>query len=196
MPDTSSRLLDLSISEKVAKLSAFIASDIETRTARGLYAAGGCYLLIARSTRSPVAQALRGHAVAMAKSGIRIRAVFGEVELGQGALTVAAAPFALPSECRIARDQRLLAAHEQLVLAPDCAWIGDSMRREPTKRDAYECFAATCAETATNASRSFEKIWRAAGPMRVMPVLPAALASRLPEMVADGLKHPETPRRQ
>jgi len=196
MPDTSSRLLDLSISEKVGKLSAYIASDIDTRTARGLYATGGCYLLIARSPESPVALALREHAAGLAKSGIRIRAIFGEAELGHGAATIAAAPFALPSECRIARDPRLLAAHEQLVLAPDCAWIGDSMRREPSKRDAYENFAAGCAETATNATRSFEKIWRAAAPVRSVPVLPAALTSRLPEMTGSGLERPEAPRRQ
>jgi hypothetical protein len=196
MPDTSSRLLEMSISEKVAKLSAFIASDIDTRTGRGLYAAGGCYLLIARSPVSPVAIALRDHASGLAKSRIRVRAVFGEVELGQGAATVAAAPFALPSECRIARDARLLAAHEQLVLAADRAWIGDSMRRDPSKRDAYESFAAGCVETATNAARSFEKIWRASAPVRSVPVVAPTLAPCRPEMPASALDHPETPRRQ
>lgn len=193
MPDTSSRLLDLSISEKVAKLSAFIARNIDIRTARGLYAAGGCYLLIARSSESPVVLALREHAVALARSGIRIRAIFGEVELGNSAATVAGAPFTLPSECRLARDPRLLAAHEQLVLAPDCSWIGDSMRREPSKRDAYEYFAAGCAETANNAARSFEKMWRAAAPVRSVPLLAGTLASRMPESALD---QPETPRRQ
>jgi len=196
MPDTYSRLLDLSVGEKVARLSAFITSDIDTRATRGLYAAGGCYLLIARSPESPVAMALREHAGAMAKSGIRIRTIFGEIELGQGAATVAVAPFAMPSECRIARDSRLLAAHEQLVLASDCCWIGDSMRREPAKRDAYENFAAGCAETATNATRSFEKMWRASAPVRAVPVVPAGLAPRLPELAGNPLEHPETPRRQ
>jgi hypothetical protein len=195
MPDTSSRLLDLSVGEKVARLSAFITSDIDTRATRGLYAAGGCYLLIARSPESPVAMALREHAGALAKCGIRIRTIFGEIELGQAA-TVATAPFAMPSECRIARDSRLLAAHEQLVLAPDCCWIGDSMRREPAKRDAYENFAAGCAETATNATRSFEKMWRASAPVRAVPVVPAGLAPRLPELAGNPLEHPETPRRQ
>jgi hypothetical protein len=140
--------------------------------------------------------ALREHAGALAKSGIRIRTIFGEIELGQGAATVAAAPFAMPSECRIARDSRLLAAHEQLVLAPDCCWIGDSMRREPAKRDAYENFAAGCAETATNASMSFEKMWRASAPVRAVPVVPADLTPRLPELAGNPLEHPETPRRQ
>jgi hypothetical protein len=196
MPDTSSRLLDLSIREKVAKLSAFIASDIATRTARGLHAAGGCYLLIARSPESPVALALREHASALAKSGIRVRAVFSEVDPGQRAATIMAAPFVLPGECRIARDPRLLAAHEQLVLAPDCSWIGDCMRREPSKRDAYECFAPSCAQTAAHAARSFERLWRAAAPMQSVPVLSAALASRLPEMAGNALEWPESPRRQ
>jgi hypothetical protein len=195
MPDTSSRLQDLSIGEKVAKLSAFIASDIDTRTARGLYAAGGCYLLIARSPESPVAVAVRDHADRLTECAIRIRAIFGEVELGQGAATVAAAPFAPPSECRIARDPRLLAAHEQLVLCADRSWTGDSMRREPSKRDAYESFAPACAETATNAARSFEKIWRAAAPLRAMPAVPAGLASRLPD-IGNGLEGFDLPRRQ
>jgi hypothetical protein len=89
-----------------------------------------------------------------------------------------------------------LSAHEQLVLAPDRAWIGDSMRREPSKRDAYESFAAGCAETATNAARSFEKIWRASAPVRSVPVLPPTLAPRLPEMPSSVVDHPESPRRQ
>jgi len=195
MPDTSSRLQDLLTGEKVAKLSAFIAIDIDTRTARGLYAAGGCYLLIARSPESPVAVALRDHADRLAESGIRIRAIFGEVEPGQGAATVAAAPFALPSECRLARDPRLLAAHEQLVVSPDRSWVGDSMRREPSKRDAYEAYSPRCTKTAANAARSFEKIWRAAAPLRMMPSVPVALASRLPDM-GNGLEGFDIPRRQ
>jgi hypothetical protein len=191
MHDASSRAL--SISEKVAKLSAFIASDIETRTARGLLAAGGCYLLIARSPESPVALALRDHAAVLPRTGIRIRSVFSEVEPGLGAAVLAAAPFALPSECRIARDPRLLAAHEQLVLSPDRTWIGDCMRREPTKRDAYERFASSCVETAALASRSFERMWRAALPVRTFPALPAEFASRLPDVTG---ARPESPRRQ
>jgi hypothetical protein len=130
--DASSRLLGLSIRAKGAQLSEFIANDLERRSARGLHVAGGCYLVIARSPDSPVAQALCTHAGRLAATGIRIRAIFGEIE--PGGTAALAAPFALPSECRLACDPRLLAAHEQLVLAPDCAWIGDSMRREPRAR--------------------------------------------------------------
>ena len=66
------------------------------------------------------------------------------------------------------------------MLAPDRTWIGDCMRREPTKRDTYERFAANSAETATHAARSFERLWRAAVPVQQLPPLPAALASQLP----------------
>jgi hypothetical protein len=192
--DASSRLLGLSIGEKVAQLSEFILGNLAQRSARGLHAAGGCYLLIARSPDSPVAQALRAHSGRLAATGIRVRAIFSEVEpAGAAAL---AAPFALPGECRIARDPRLLAAHEQLVLAPDCAWIGDCMRREPSKRDAYERFAANCAETAVLATRSFERLWRVAVPLDSMPPLAIALASQLPEIAGIELAPPESPRRQ
>jgi hypothetical protein len=192
--DASSRLLGLSIRAKGAQLSEFIANDLERRSARGLHVAGGCYLVIARSPDSPVAQALCTHAGRLAATGIRIRAIFGEIE--PGGTAALAAPFALPSECRLACDPRLLAAHEQLVLAPDCAWIGDCMRREPSKRDAYERFAANCAETAALASRSFERLWRAAVPVDSMPPLPIALASQLPEIAGNRLARPESPRRQ
>jgi hypothetical protein len=192
--DASSRLLGLSIGEKVAQHSDFISKDLERRSERGLHVAGGCYLLVARSPDSPVAQALRSHAGRLAATGIRIRAIFSEVEPGGAAAL--AAPFALPSECRLACDPRLLAAHEQLVLAPDCAWIGDCMRREPSKRDAYERFAANCLETAVLASRSFERLWRAAVPLDSMPPLPIALASQLPGIAGKRLARPESPRRQ
>ena len=51
-------------------------------------------------------------------------------------------------EVRWARKPRLIEAHEQLVLGPQTCWIGDSMRREPAKCDAYETYIDDCAETA------------------------------------------------
>jgi len=172
-----SRLHGVSIGEKIAKLSDFIASDLDSRTAHGLHAAGGRYLLVARSVDSPVAQALCVHAARLSVSGIRVKVIFSEADNA----AKLPAPFALPSECRLARDPRLLAAHEQLVLAPTCAWTGDCMRRDPAKRDALERFAPNCAETATMAARSFEKLWKAALPFESIPRLSAALASHVPE---------------
>ncbi len=174
--DASFRPNCATVGDKVAKLSEFIVGDLEARTLHGL-TTSSCYLLVCRSPKSPVAQALRSNAARLAAANVSIRVIYCEVEpLGPDAVT---APFAPPSECRIMRDSRLLAAHEQLVLAPDRAWIGDCMRREPSKRDTYERFAENSAEVATLAARSFERLWRAAVSMRSMPQMPAALASHI-----------------
>ena len=188
--ESPSLLHGLSIAEKVSKLTAFIGEDLDARSMHGVHAAGGCYLLIARSPDSPVAEALRSHAARLAAMGIRVRAIFSEVDSSKSAHLMA--PFSVPSECRLARDPRLLAAHEQLTLTPTCTWVGDCMRRDPGKRDALERFAANCAQTGAHATRSFESLWRATVPVYAMPSITAALVPR-PEMAAgeglpDGLR--------
>jgi hypothetical protein len=178
--ETPSLLHGLSIAEKVSKLSVFIGEDLDTRS-DDMRASGGCYLLVARSPESPVAQALRSHAVRLATLGVRVRAIFSEVDPSQPAHLMA--PFSIPSECRLARDPRLLAAHEQLVLSPTRAWVGDCMRREPGKRDALERYAPDCAQTANHATRSFDNLWRATAPILAMPPITAAL-SQIPDIGA------------
>ncbi len=189
--DVSSRPNSATVGEKVAKLSEFIANDLDARTLHGLQAAG-CYLLIARSPMSPVAQALRANASRLAAANVSVRAIFCEASPDNAQ----SAPFGLPGECRIVRDARLLDAHEQLVLAPDRAWIGDCMRREPTKRDTYERFAENSTEVATLATRSFERLWHAAVQMRALPKMPAAFASHLPGLAGTPFAGPESFRRQ
>ena len=186
--DASSRPNCATVGEKVARISRFIAGDLETRTLHGMQAAG-CYLLLARSPKSPVAQALRAHAQRLAAANVSVRVIFCEV----AAANDETMPFGLLGEFRTVRDPRLLAAHEQLVLAPDRAWIGDCMRREPTKRDTYERFAANAPDAATLATRSFERLWRAAVPLRTLPKVPPALASHL---AGTPLARSESPRRQ
>lgn len=189
--DTPSQLHGLSIAEKISKLSTFIGEDLDARAAHGVHIAGGCYLLIARSPESPVAQALRVHAGRLPAMGIRIRAIFSEVDQANPAHLMA--PFSMPSECRLARDPRLLAAHEQLSLSPTCTWVGDCMRREPGKRDALERYAPNCAQTGAHAARSFESLWRATVPLYALP--PIAALAQIPEM-ASGEVVPDSLRRQ
>jgi hypothetical protein len=191
--ETPSLLHGLSIADKVSKLSAFIGDDLDARAALGMHVAGGCYLLVARSPDSPVAQALRAHAVRLSSMGIRVRAIFSEVDQTNAAHLLA--PFSMPSECRLARDPRLLAAHEQLSLTPTCTWVGDCMRRDPGKRDALERYAANCAQTGAHASRSFESLWRATVPLYALPAIAATLA-QMPDMAAVGETVPEGLRRQ
>ncbi len=124
--------------------------------------------------------------------GIRVRAIFSEVDQSNPAQLMA--PFSMPSECRLARDPRLLAAHEQLSLSPTCTWVGDCMRREPGKRDALERYAANCAQTGAHASRSFESLWRATAPLYAMPPITAALA-QMPDMIVTDII-PDGMRRQ
>lgn len=179
--ETPSLLHGLSVAEKISKLAVFIAEDIDARCVHSLRASGGCYLLIARSPDSPVAQAMRKHVDTLMTAGIRVRAIFSEVENCNGGHLEA--PFSMPSECRVIRDQRLLAAHEQLVLSASRAWIGDCMRRDPAKRDAFERFAAGCPQTGAHAMRSFESLWRATAPLFTVP--PIAALAQMPEMAGE-----------
>lgn len=191
--ETPSTLHGLSIAEKVSKLSAFIGEDLDSRST-GMHVSAGCYLLVARSPESPVAQALRGHAARLSTLGVRMRAIFTEVDQSQAGQLMA--PFSIPSECRLARDPRLLAAHEQLVLTPTRTWVGDCMRRDPAKRDALERYAADCAQTGAHAGRSFEGLWRTTVPLFTMPPMTAALA-QIPDIAGAGdAVQPHAMRRQ
>ena len=60
---------------------------------------------------------------------------------------------------RFLTDARMLEAHEQLVLGPATVWIGDCMRRDPSKRDAFETYCDLNVPTARSARRSFERMW-------------------------------------
>jgi len=189
--EAPSSLHGLSIAEKISRLTAFIADDLDARAATGMHATDACYLLIARSAESPVAQALRAHADRISSMGIRLRAIFSEIDQAGAHL---AAPFVVPSECRIARDSRLLAAHEQLVLTPTRTWLGDCMRREAGKRDAFERYAHDCAQTGAHATRSFESLWRITAPLVAMPSL--VTLTKMPNIATAAEKIPDDLHRQ
>ncbi|MGI9403467.1 MAG: hypothetical protein ACR2OF_03030 [Hyphomicrobium sp.] len=188
LPKGSSPSICVSSEEKVAKLSEFISKDIELRAASEPEAKGSCYLLIARSPDSPVAQSLLALAPQITAAGITVRSVFSALKPGQAT--------ELARNCRVFRDPRLLAAHEQLVLGSMCTWIGDSMRRDPQKRDALERYSVSCAQTAALATTSFKRIWRAAEPVRVDVPLATALASQLTTIAGGNPQSPQTPPRQ
>jgi len=66
----------------------------------------------------------------------------------------------------VERIERLrIEAHEQLVLGPETCWIGDCMRRDPAKCDAYESYVEGCGEAAGCAAVSFERLWLASQPL-------------------------------
>lgn len=140
--------------EKETRLRAFVASHMDAHRASGIAPGVTSYRLLALSAESPVARALADLVPDLAAAGIGVQAVF-----------VRRAATVMPegAECRFVADIRLLDAHEQLVLDRATAWVGDCMRRDPLKRDAYELYSDSPV-TAGHAARSFAQIWRAAGP--------------------------------
>jgi len=169
LPKGSSPSICVSSEEKVAKLSEFISQDLELRAASA-------------------PKAMLALAPQITAAGITVHSIFSALKPGE-------AP-ELAHDCRVFRDPRLLAAHEQLVLGPMCAWIGDSMRRDPQKRDALERYSASCAHTAALATTSFKRIWRAAEPLRIDVSLTTALASQLTTIAGANTQSPQTPSRQ
>ena len=132
-------------------------------------------LLVARSGASPVARALKDAAVEIASRGIAVRMIVASEERVQDFWPPTAGRHA--REMRIARNPRLLDAHEQLVLGQRATWFGDSLRRDPLKRDAFESFTADDAAAAGRARSTFERLWRATEPLQIRnprPVIAAA----------------------
>jgi hypothetical protein len=141
---------------------------IESFLARGEPVAGGAEstcLLLARSPDSPVARVI-GEFAQDRRVQLPIRAIFTTLEAGapSAGSDLSAMP-AFAAEIRLARDPRLLDAHEQLVLGSRTSWIGDCMRRDPLKRDAYEAYSADGRGKALRAIASFERMWRVATPV-------------------------------
>ncbi len=139
--------------EKEARLKSFINSHIERAAAAP--AGETVYRLLALSADSPASRALQSLATELKAAGIRVESILAR-KSPSASLDVA--------ECRFVTDIRLLDAHEQLVLDATTVWIGDCMRRDPLKRDAYEQFSDLCPVRARHAARSFGQIWSAAGP--------------------------------
>jgi hypothetical protein len=125
-----------------------------------------------------VVKALNAMAPELAKAQITLRTILAVLDNGAGDTQAGDSQtgtmMLCPTECRVAGNPRLLEAHEQLVMGPATCWIGDSMRREPDKRDAYECYAANHALTAHWSTTSFNRLWAASDTIvRRGAVLPA-----------------------
>ena len=146
---------------------------------RGLVEAGAqaprCeVLLLARSVESPIARALASEAGDLVAAGLSVRVIFARIErLSEACLWPGSDRRSLVAEVRWARNPRLLDAHEQLVLGPARVWIGDSMRRDPSVRDAYECHAEGCLETARRTILAFERVWAASEPLTELGITAA-----------------------
>jgi hypothetical protein len=175
--------------EKEAKLTEFIERFLSVRRAQtaldlNALATDATCFVVARSSESPVAKVLQSLLPEFSAQSIALKALY--------ALPGETAPFAArPAawappriECRRAADVRLLEAHELLILGPHTAWVGDCMRREPDKGDAYEFYADDCREMAAAALRSFHRLWAIAKPMRPHVVAVNSSPMPLPQLAA------------
>jgi hypothetical protein len=153
--------------EKETKLKDFITQCVARHGVdeQGRAARLTC-LLVARSADSPVAKAVFALGSERGGSNFALRAIFATLGGAEAArIAQACRESDLELQIRWARDIRLMDAHEQLVLPPDTRWIGDCMRRDPAKLDAYDHFAIACREAAQLASICFERLWVASEPV-------------------------------
>ena len=141
--------------DKETKLRAFIANHLKSGDAA---ATSSSWSVIARSMESPVILALAALAPDILAAGVSTRMLFTQTPPSIADSSVHPVMSA-GCEVRYASDARLLDAHEQLVLNGNTSWVGDCMRREPSKRDAYECYAAGCADTAAWNNKAFDRLW-------------------------------------
>lgn len=130
------------------------------------------FLLVARSPESPVCLALATLASELRSQSVSVRMVLTAID-GNVALAGSESGLVETGSCRIISDVRLYEAHEQLVLDEQTCWVGDCMRREPARRDAYENYSTGCLETARSASATFKHLWSLGQPAapvaRLMP---------------------------
>ncbi len=127
--------------------------------------------LIARSPGSPVARALSDLAEDLFLADVSLRIVFAHPEphdqlnawIEPGLSDLAEAAGGL--QIRWPQSPALIEAHEQLVLGSTMCWSGDTMRRDPSKRDALELFESGDREAARRAIRAFEAMWALSKPM-------------------------------
>ncbi len=151
--------------EKEQRLYEFVGAYLSEAN-RGRCPTSNDILLIARSVESPVVRAVASLASEIAAAGSCVRLIIARADRESPPRDWALSrDVDVDCEVRWARRPRLIEAHEQLVLGPQTCWIGDSMRREPAKCDAYESYVDVCSATAAAAAVSFERLWAASEPL-------------------------------
>jgi len=141
--------------------------------------------IVARSLDSPLIKAITSLGQDIAGAGLSVRLILAQLDQAPTPQAWARlVPFA--HEIRWAKHPRLIEAHEQLVIGPETCWIGDCMRRDPAKCDAYESFIEGCGEAAGGAAVSFERLWLASQAVAVGAPRAAIAALAAPPPPRDG----------
>ena len=150
--------------EKEHKLQEFICQHLSEFEHGGDTHPANPLLIVARSLASPLVRAVAGLTHEIAASGRSARMILAHID-GEPQPDDWGRAVTFSHEIRWAKHPRLIEAHEQLVLGPQTCWIGDCMRRDPAKCDAYESYVEGCGEAAGCATVSFERLWLACQPL-------------------------------
>lgn len=145
------------------RLKAFMSEALEQTPG----ARPDAILVVARSPESAVARAIFALSPSLAARSIGARMVFASSSaMASGEVWQLSFDRGFAHEIRLVANPRFLAAHEQLVIGDGAVWFGDSMRREPDKRDAFSSYSRDGAE-ALRARQTFARLWAGAEPLYV-----------------------------
>jgi hypothetical protein len=167
--------------QKEAKLKEFIQCDLKDLADAEISGSPLTYRLVARSPNSPVARAVGELMPETAALGIAFQIVFLNSNVGELNSDTICSLLDPAVNCRKLKDLRFIDAHELLLLGSGRVWIGDSMRRDPARRDAYESYCDNCTVTEEWTMHSFQHIWDVSAACDLSRVNGAVSASALPE---------------
>jgi len=149
--------------DKEARLKDFIVEGLLRRG--DVSDSNAPLMIVVRNNESPVARALCAALSENPEAAVDIKIIFGGAS---GEEPAAAAPLQdiEGAEFRVIDDPRFAAAHEQMVVGNTHVWIGDCLRRDPTKRDAFELYHRADQSVHLFTAASFVKLWASAKPMK------------------------------
>lgn len=152
--------------DKVEALKSYLCPIIRNADADAI---SSTLTLLAVSADSPIARAVTELGSEIAAKGLRVRAIFHSLQPESGPRGWTASGPAIPfdREVRWARNPRLADAHEQFVCGTETAWVGDCLRRDGYRRDAYEQRVNADRATVATLERSFERVWAICEPLAV-----------------------------
>jgi xanthine/CO dehydrogenase XdhC/CoxF family maturation factor len=169
--------MTMSRTDKETRLKDFIAESLQA-LAEGPNS-GGTVTMMVRSVDSPTARALHAALAESPCAALDIRVIVADTRVEDAALPSLRDMAGI--EFRHLSDSRFGASHEQLVVGRTHVWIGDCLRRDPNKRDAFELYHKADPVARKCASVSFERLWA-----RAKPTMAMKSADLAPEIIPAG----------
>ena len=121
--------------------------------------------IIARDPLAPIVTAVVARTDILRAEGVTVEVILSQTEPEAALNDLNEALMTLNNDLnqdeyvRWAKKSALLDAHEQLTLGTQMCWSGDSMRREPGKRDSLDLFEQEAPHTVRLGLLAFEAIW-------------------------------------